>query len=169
MFIVEDGTGMVDANAYVDTSWSDAYFMARGNSSWAAAPTAAKETALVQATDYLDVVYDFPGRKLTSAQALEWPRSGATTKDGMSLEGIPTIIKKVASELAVRALSGTLMQDLDKVGFIKRERIEGAVEIEYGGDGVYPAQVFTYIDKLLASIGIIKKSGSYGQMRIMRV
>lgn len=170
MFTVEDGTGVVDANSYTTALWADTYFADRGNSSWAAALLAEKETALIQATDYLDVIYSYPGRRKSSTQALEWPRAGATNHYGEMLEGVPVILMRATAELAVRALSGELLQDMDKVGLIKRERIEGAVEIEYGGDGAYSSRVFTFIDKLLTSFGIAeKKSGSFGQMRIIRV
>ena len=42
MFIVEDGTGIADANSYVSIQWADDYFTDRGgNSTWAAALIAA--------------------------------------------------------------------------------------------------------------------------------
>lgn len=170
MFIVEDGTGITDANSYVSIQWADDYFTDRGNSTWAAALDTNKQVALVKATDYIDATYSFSGFKLTATQALVWPRSSAVDKYGEALEGIPVLLMKAVSELAVRALSKELIQDIDKQGYIKRERVEGVVEIEYGGDGAYASSAFTYIDRLLIGYGVaLAKNGSTGQRKILRV
>jgi hypothetical protein len=169
MFIVEDGTGLSDANSYVSLDWANSYFADRGNTSWSGALDAEKQVALVKATDYIDASYDFPGEILVSSQALKWPRANATDKYGETLEGIPVILMKATAELAVRALSEELLQDIEKQGYIKRERVEGAVEREYGGDGVYPLKSYVYINRLLMGSGIaISKSGTLGQKRIIR-
>lgn len=170
MFIVETGEGLTDANSYVATAWADSYFADRGNSSWSAALDAAKQVALVKAADYVDASYYFPGERLTNTQSLKWPREYAVDKYGETLEGVPVILMKAVAELAVRALSEELLQDIAKQGYIKRERVEGAVEIEYGGDGVYPTKSFTYIDRLLISNGVaLSKTGSISNRKIMRV
>lgn len=53
--IVEDGSGIYEANSYAGLSYAQAYLFRRGRSAeWDAATTAAKEAALVAATDYID-------------------------------------------------------------------------------------------------------------------
>jgi hypothetical protein len=53
--IVEDGTGIYEANSYAGLAYAQAYLYRRArNTGWDAAATAAKEAALVAATDYID-------------------------------------------------------------------------------------------------------------------
>lgn len=170
VIVAEDGSGLTNANSYVDLTWVDSYFAGRGNIEWASATDNDKLVALIKATDYLDVVYNFVGTKASSTQALEWPRAGAEDKYGEPLVGIPTILKKAAAELALRALSTTLLDDTDFSGRVKRERVEGAVEVEYAGDGVLQQKTFTYVDKLLSGAGLVYgKVVSFGQLKIVRV
>lgn len=55
--VVEDGNGLPDANAYIDVAFADDYFTLRGVTAWNGAQTAAKEVAIVKATDYIDTVF----------------------------------------------------------------------------------------------------------------
>jgi hypothetical protein len=57
--IVEDGSGVYGANSYVTISEADAYFLNRGNTSWAdiTATTQLKEEALIRATDFIERKY----------------------------------------------------------------------------------------------------------------
>ena len=73
--IVEDGTGLTTAVAYVAVADADAYHTAMGNTAWTGTD-AAKEIALRRATQYLDNRYTYRGTRLTSTQALEWPQIG---------------------------------------------------------------------------------------------
>ena len=57
MLIVEDGTGLANANAYVSVEFADEYFSARGNQTWVGLGSADKEAAIIKATDYLEAVY----------------------------------------------------------------------------------------------------------------
>jgi len=169
-FVVEDGTGLSDATSYVSLAWADAYFIDRGNTTWSGATDSEKEISLIKATDYVDATYSFVGIKGSSAQALEWPRDEAYDKYLEHLTDIPTLLLKAATELAVRALSADLMEDSDFSGRVKRERVDGAVEVEYANDGAMQQKVYTYIDKLLVGSGIARgKSGSTGQLKIIRV
>lgn len=75
-FIVEDGTGLPDANSYASVADADEHYTARGDAEWLAATEAEKEYALIKATDYLDAVYVFRSVPLTETQSLECPRYG---------------------------------------------------------------------------------------------
>ena len=55
--IPEDGTGLASANAYVSIEFADEYFSARKNEAWAGLDSAAKEAAIIKATDYIEEVY----------------------------------------------------------------------------------------------------------------
>jgi hypothetical protein len=170
MFKVEDGTGLVDSTSYVAVSWADTYFADRGNTTWSDATNDDKEIALIKATDYADAMYAFVGVKASGTQALEWPRDEAYDRYSEALTGIPTVLMKAITELAVRAVSADLLDDADFSGRVKRERVEGAVEVEYVDDGVFQQKSYTYIDKLLITTGLARgKNGSTGQLKIIRV
>lgn len=97
--IVEDGTGLADADALIDVAYADAYHAARGNA-WAGTTTE-KEQAIVKATDYMRTMA-WIGSPLTDTQALPWPRFGY---------GIPDAIKRACAEYALRARASALEDD----------------------------------------------------------
>lgn len=83
-FTVEDGNGLVNANAYIDVAFADDYFTDRGIADWLRAVDTAKQVAIIKATDYIDTVWGprFFGKPAfrtipadpTTDQALEFPR-----------------------------------------------------------------------------------------------
>jgi hypothetical protein len=54
--VVEDGTGIADANSYASEDDADNYFEDRANDTWATS-TADKEAALIRASASLDAIY----------------------------------------------------------------------------------------------------------------
>lgn len=104
-FVVEDGTGLADANSYASVAFADAYFAERGITAWTGTNTQ-KEQWLVQATDYIDFRFGrrFAGERLTTTQALIFPID--------LYDGLPTVLLKATSEYALRAISGPLAPDL---------------------------------------------------------
>lgn len=120
--VVEDGTGLPNAEAYVSVADADAYHTAMGNTSWANANMAAKEAALRRATQYLDARYAFAGSPLTEVQALAWPRDAAT----WPVRSLET----ATYEAALRALTGALYVDQADAP-TTRETI-GPITVEYG-------------------------------------
>lgn len=109
-FVVEDGTGLADANAYASVESVDDYHSDRGNTKWTGAD-AAKEAAIIRATDYLDQRFGnlFRGSKGTDAQALEWPRYDARSDNGYYYEGVPVNLAKAVAEYALRALLSNVL------------------------------------------------------------
>ena len=103
--IVEDGTGLSDANSYVSVAYADAYFLARNVTSWASLTI--KEALLIQATDYMEAVYSesWKGTVLLDTQSLSFPRiiDDATV--------YPDRLLKAVCELALKANDGTLLVD----------------------------------------------------------
>lgn len=145
-FTAEDGTGLADAMSYATVAEADAYHRARRNLAWTQAASVDREAALVRATDYIDRRWSarFIGRRLTVAQALEWPRDFAYDEFGGAITGVPTLLKNACAEYALRALTASLAPDpvLSANGRITRklERVEGAVteETEYAADHAPP-------------------------------
>lgn len=101
--IVEDGTGLPNADSYVSVADCQAYAAAHGLAF--AGEDAALEAALRNATSYLDSAYEFVGSRLYLEQALEWPR---TVNQGR----VPAAVVNACCELAARALKGPLWQDV---------------------------------------------------------
>ncbi len=127
-FTVEDGTGVEDANSLCSVEFADAYFADRAITAWTG-DAAAKQTALVRATDYIETRFGhkFRGCKAEDDQALSWPRVDVSADDT-----VPVGIRKAASEYALRALTATLLPDPEydasgRVVVSKREKV-GPIE-----------------------------------------
>lgn len=96
------------ANSYATLAQADAYHAGRATVAWAG-DDAAKEAALIRATQWLDGRYraQFPGTRLNGrAQALEWPRYGVTDMAGDAVESdtVPQEITDAVCEAAVHEL-----------------------------------------------------------------
>ena len=126
-FVKEDGTGLSNANGYVDEVFVDAYVDDRGgdaiadHDAWLALGTAEKQAAIVRATDYIDGGrYRFVGIRKSTAQALEWPRVDARYRDDdRAALGVPIEVQKACAELALLAADGTslnLVPEYDPTG-----------------------------------------------------
>lgn len=76
--IVEDGTGLTTADAYVSLAEADAYFATR-NTAWAAFSSTDREAAIRAATSWMDDSYLglWKGSRTVEAQALAWPRDNS--------------------------------------------------------------------------------------------
>ena len=156
-FIVEDGTGLDDANAYITEAFADSYFADRGVTAWAGSSTL-KEQAIVRATDYVDTRYgtSFRGIPLVSTQALAFPRDDLLDAQGNEIEGIPEKFKKAIAEYALRALSAALLPDpsVSDTGMrlkMKKE-VVGPIEEQtefFGGGAIYIFKPYPAADKLL--------------------
>lgn len=166
--VVEDGTGKEDAVSYASVADADSYHAARGNTTWSSATTDAKEKALVKATDYIEQRFSqrFVGNRNTQEQALSWPRTDGTDRNGFALasDAVPLSVVRACCEYAVRALDTVLTPDVTAgtSGSVKRTRVKaGPVEeeTEYTDGGaiqtVMPA--FPAADRLL--IFVLKFSG----------
>ena len=129
--IVETGTGASNSEAYCSVDTATNYHAIRGNSTWALLTTAQMEEALRRATDYIEQRYamSWQGWRVSSSQALAWPRSGVVY-DGVSVSNsiIPQSLINATAELALRAAAGELEEDLTRG--VLREKV-GALEVEY--------------------------------------
>lgn len=124
LLVVEDGTGLTDSNSYVSVDSADAYFSARGVSEWDSLKTSAKESALIRATDYVDNIFQWYGKKLKSGQSLRFPRSGLYDYEGSEIIGIPERLKQAVCDAAVLVSGGTeLFQTKEANGDVTSEKI----------------------------------------------
>lgn len=138
--VVEDGTGLANANSYASEADADTYTSERGIASWAALAPGDKSSALIRATDYLKA-YTWKGVRAVSTQALDWPRRYVYDGEGTLVASnvVPAALKKACIELAHRAAAGPL-----------------TVDPEYDASGRLPTKIIT-------KVGPIDKELTYPQ------
>ena len=157
--IVEDGSGLPNAESYISVADADTYFANRGNAVWAAItdiPT--KEQLLRAATDYMRQNYRlrWVGMRVTITQGLDWPRAWVPIVDSpsgyrafpayLALNVVPQEVSSACAELAVRASSAPLSPDLTTQ--VTQETV-GPITVHYQ-PGARQAPYFQSIDNLLA-------------------
>lgn len=154
--MVEDGTGLPDANSYVSVADAEEYATDRGLT-FASASTLLKEAALIRATTAIDASYrsQFPGWKADGrGQALEWPRTDAYDRDLNLIPSneVPIEVVQATIEAAVRELAvpGSTMPDLERGGAIKSVKA-GSVAVEYA-DNAESGTVFSILGGIIAPV-----------------
>jgi len=123
MLIVEDGTGLSDADSNVSL---DEYATYGGNRGWTLAATDAEnEINLRLGFDALNRNWNFLGSSLTDGQAGHFPLSGATE--------VPRDIKYAQMELAYQIQSGIDIMPTSIANSIGSEKVKiGPIEVETG-------------------------------------
>ncbi len=161
--IVEDGTGLPNADSYISVADADTHFADRGITLWATMQEVEKEQAIRRATDYMEGWYsqDWSGSRLTQAQALSWPRQGVKV-DGWYLptDQVPSLVVKACAEVAFRAAGGDLNPDL--AAQVKSETV-GPISVTYA-DGARQKPKYAAIDAMLSSL----LSGGGGMIKLVR-
>lgn len=136
MIVIEDGTGIANAQSYATVAELVAYAAAR---SVTLPPTELEqEGLLLEAAAFLEMLAvepGFIGRRNTRAQGLAWPRTGATVESfALPATEIPREIRMAQMQLALDTLVvGELLptQAAPDRGTIIEETIEGAVSTKY--------------------------------------
>ena len=144
--IVEDGTGKADAEAYCTVAFADAYFAARNVTNWDGS-TAHKEGLLRLATDYMAAHYQWKGMRVTSTQALDWPRTEVWAYGfPVAADTVPIAVQKACAELAHRANTTELQPDIGRTAI--REKVD-VIEVEYAS-GSRESTTFAAVNSMLA-------------------
>lgn len=136
---VEDGTGKVDADAFVSLADFKLYCDGRGKD-YSAYADAALEQAIVRASDYLSNGFSWKGYKVNprgasgGEQALAWPRTGVVDANGYSVasDSVPLEIEKATYEIAAVEMvtPGAMQPTYTPSERVKREKV-GPLETEY--------------------------------------
>lgn len=160
--------GAVDAESYADVAAFKTY---AGNMGYDIADKTDPEIeqALRRGTRWIDATYGarFVGSPTDSAQALEWPRIGATWRgSGLPNDVIPSQVKNAASEAAWRELTapGSLSPDYVAAERVVREKV-GELEVQYSDKVTGIADVLpvvSVIDGILAGLLVAKGSVLFG-------
>lgn len=131
-FTLEDGTGVVGANAYISVAFADTYHADRNQTAWEDLNDDAKQGFIVRASDYIDKRFGkrFRGFRQTKDQGLEWPRLDAFDDDDYTLDGVPSQLEKATAEYALRAITNTeLAPDNTNTGVQAFTRRIGPIEL----------------------------------------
>lgn len=133
--IVEDGTGLSNAESFNSLAEIVTYAGKFGLTWPGSANTAAQEAAARQATIYLEAVYggQITGSRVSSTQALSWPRNYAEDSE-LEPRGypdtyyfpsnvVPVRWKEAHAELSVKALTEDLMPDVSNPGSLRAKAI----------------------------------------------
>lgn len=179
--VIEDGSGLSTAEAYISVADADAYHEARGNTAWTElSGDVLKEQALRKAADFMVQRYrtKWKGVRTKSTQALDWPRSGVVTEQVLDASVVvPTVadvdshiipsnvvpvdIQRANAELALRSISADLNPDLSRADDVKKEKVD-VIEVEYK-DSARTGTTFKAVDDAL---GVYLKSGVGGTSQI---
>jgi hypothetical protein len=164
---VEYGTGLSDAESYVDISFADNYLSYR-NPSWTGKNEVEKSVALVIATDFIDNMFLWKGKKKSQEQALAFPREHLSDNDGFIISGIPSKLMQAVCDAASAYINGdTLFQTDDEKGAVVSENVPGAVSITYDvSKKKSGSTVYQTINKRLSGLFIDTDSQSICVSRI---
>ena len=105
-FIVEDGTGITNSNAYISVTDFRTYWGDRGVS-YGSLTNDQIQGYIVQATQYIDSRYAFKGYPTNDTQELYWPRTNGSggeivdtrSRKTIAVNVIPDILKSSMCEL----------------------------------------------------------------------
>jgi hypothetical protein len=161
--VTEDGTGLAGAESFCSVSFADTYLGNFGYALWATMSTTEKEQALRRATLYMQQVYRmrWAGDRVTTTQALDWPRVGVPRRDvgswgawgyygGFASEYasnvVPAEVQQACAKMAYKAAAGDLSPDLSQA----KTRVKvGPIETEYAAGSTQYVR-YREIDNLLS-------------------
>lgn len=125
--VVEDGTGISNAESYVSVSEIDAYAEKFGKSGWIGVQTLDKEIHARRATQFLDSKYPFDVTSKVATQALVFPAESFYIR-GHSVTGIPLQLKDAACELAIISVGSDLVESVGARAYTYRSVKIGDLE-----------------------------------------
>ena len=153
--IVEDGTGLANAESLCSVADADTIHAARGNAAWALLTTPQKEQNLRKGTDYMTGKYTtlWAGYRKTAGQALDWPREDVPIAGLRFLQYydngiVPNEVKQACALLALRASTGDDLMSDERQKVIS-ESVEGAVSVTYSEFSSVQVR-YTEIDAMLS-------------------
>lgn len=126
-------------NSYVSLTEANAYFDDRlYASAWSGASTDDKTRALLMAAQHIDAVVDWDesmaGYRTTMTQAMQWPRTGALTRDGdnfVNSDTVPDFVKDFQCEVALGYLAKDRTADASARGI--SSVTAGPVSVSFDG------------------------------------
>lgn len=163
--IVEDGTGLSDADSYETVEKADAYAAAFGRDVWAPLSTQKREIRMRLATQAIDTLWTYPSAALIDGQGLSFPRR-ALSVSGAIVQGVPPAVRKACLELATfPGLPSLLPPTSQKRVLSESKQIDGLRKSTTFAD-VPEYRHFWVAERLLApfSGGIQSKGMGFGKL-----
>ncbi len=161
--------GASNANSYCTLTEANAYHDVHlYATTWTDADDDQRIIALIWATRMLDEICDWLGEKVTTTQALRWPRSGVYDRDDIVISStvIPTWLKNATAELARHLLAKDRLQTIDDATNGLKSADVGSISVEFDKGNqlaMLPASIQNIIGPYAGS------SGSRSQISLTRV
>lgn len=134
MLLVENGTGLPDAEAFNTVAEFRDYCAKRGIDLPAEITDTKIEQWLREAAEYLCIIVRYRGLKLVPTQSLEFPRQDCVDVYGQVVTGVPKRLKDAELYLASEMISGkSLLEALERGGKISSESV-GNLSVSYAPD-----------------------------------
>jgi hypothetical protein len=166
--IVETGAGLSTAESYISVADATSYFLSFGGSdAWSSLDD--QEVALRRASRDLDTLYgaSFPSTLLNSSQALLFPRTPFTDRNGRNVSGVPPVLGYATAELALLNASSDATGPASEAGNVKSKRIkaEGVEkQVEYFSPSSATSSALRKVNLLLSPY----LNGSSMSFRVVR-
>lgn len=168
-FLVDDGTGLENANSYATVEAFKEYLGDRGRDIAGLADEKIQQL-LIRGSFALDNTYSqrWRGDRASYTQGLDFPRTGAEFNDGTAIAGIPRVVKFAAIEFAYRENSSAVVPDKRTDPSVKRVKsrvdvVEESIEYFKVGEGV-EVDSYPEITGLLSDVIRGGATGGSGEM-----
>lgn len=166
---VEDGTGVVDAEAVSSLAWIDNHHAKRGNMDWFDGSVGDREAAVRRGTTNFSTAWTFKGVKTYGRlQGQAFPRTGCTDGEGNEIasDEIPVEAKVACAELALREKRnpGSTAPDVVLTERVKSERV-GPISTEYvvgGLDAGASRPVYLLVQDIVGGLLSNSRSSLFG-------
>jgi hypothetical protein len=168
VIILEDGTGVPDANAYVDSDFAATYFRGTDLAAWNKIDEHEREDLIVLASGYIDTAFTWKGVRETPEQGLSWPRTGVIV-DGFMADGVPAAMKKATCEAVRLRMNGESLYS-DDAGKEITSASSDSVSIHYAKNEKAVTR-FDIINKLLRGLYRLDtdRISTVGSCRVERI
>lgn len=150
MIIVENGAGIVNANSYINLDFINNYFLIR-SSTWNEKTEQEKELLLIQASEFIDISFNWKGQRKTQNQGLAFPRKNLIDKDGYALDNVPLKIKNAVCKVVEHILEGLNLYNNNQNNAIISETV-GSISIQYDTQKSIDKINFNDVDKMLTGL-----------------
>jgi len=159
--------GSPDANSYVTVAEAAGYFADRSHSeSWDEFEN--QSAVLITSSNMLDWYIKWKGYRSSTTQAMLWPRTGVTRRDGTLVDTdiLPQELKVAVYELALSSLEEDRTVDNAMAGI---EQIKaGSLMVKADNGGIDTTSADTIPEKIWKILSDLYSSGDMSVVRLMR-
>jgi len=131
--VVENGTGLPDANSYCDLDYAVEYCTMKGYTDWLKLSENQQKIFIIRGTEFVDNFYTWKGIRHRQSQSMAFPRDDIYDDDRYPVDGIPDKLKKACIEAAflnASSSANTLFSTKDENGKVKKQKVD-TLEVEY--------------------------------------